>query len=279
MIYYLASYPRSGNAWVRSLLIHQFGWLSIDIHVKARDFTEENIQRLNITYPGRKDLFGLPKSDPLYRRLFSYIPKGGEDGVHKALIPGIDDLFAVDEIRKRLALDADKFFIKTHFDAYQDYYPGEYVIQIVRNPGACIWSYYNFLRDVLKTPASLTEIITGKVQYGKWSDYQQKWIKTAASLDSRLLLVKYEDLFGKELEFCSVMSQFIHLPIITTDIKPFKFAHSKRPNHAREGKPSGWEQNYSRAQLDLLWQTHGQVMTYYGYAQPDFQSGLDSAVY
>jgi len=83
-----------------------------------------------------------------------------------------------------------------------------------------------------------------------------------------------EDLFDKEMAFCERLEAFTSLPIQSRELKPFEYYHAKRPLDTREGKPSGWEKHYSVSQLELLWQTHCEIMTVFGYPEPDYPKGL-----
>jgi hypothetical protein len=287
MIYYISSYPRSGNAWVRNLIKHQFGFLSTSVHGDGTDGEQlkiwyENkseIKQYQIITPKKKDLYGLVESNPLYRRMASFVPPDGKKIKHRTLLPGLKTLFLDGSIRKQLASESETYFIKTHFLPYDEYFPGEYIVHIIRNAGACLWSYYRFRKDVLAKPVTLDNIVLGNVAFGHWGKYESQWALTADKLGVNFLLVKFESLLNNELAFCEKIAPFLQLPVISTDIKPFEFFHQQRPNLARAGKASGWEVNYSKAQLAALWKEHGETMARFSYGEPNYQAGLDQALY
>lgn len=188
------------------------------------------------------------------------------------------------EIRDILSKEKEYYFLKTHFLPYDNYLEGEYVIQIVRNPGAVLWSYYNFIRDMKKQyDQDLTSLILHGKQgapWGGWSEYHNQWIEASKKLKSHYMLIRYEDLFGKEVEFCeNLQKRFIGLSIQTEKIKGFEFYHNLRPSLSREGKADDWEKNYSKNQLELLWDIHRQTMTQFGYSEPDYARCKDYAIH
>ena len=169
--------------------------------------------------------------------------------------------------RAELAESTEHFFVKIHAMPFSAYLPGEYVIQPIRNAGASCWSYYNYFHDVRKKPVSLNKVILGEEGFGHWNTYHQEWRKAAENLGDRYLKLYYEEMFD-ELTVCKKLEALTGLPLLNTDFKPFAYYHHKRPNHARKGQAYGWEQNYSKEQLELLWQEHGEMMAYHGYPNP-----------
>jgi hypothetical protein len=277
MIYYIASYPRSGNTWVRNLIMNQFGYLSSPIHGEyPKDFaldkwqiSEEDASYYSLEIPEENDLFGLKPDDPMYRRLARFTPPDGKNLTHRLLLPGFKTLFLDRSIRKRLANEPETYLVKTHSAPYPEYLQGEFVIQIVRHPGATLWSYFNFLKDFRNSNADLTEIVAGKIGFGHWGRYHTLWQIAAQKLNERYVLQKYENLIGHELEFCNRLSLFLHLPIISEELKPFEYYHARNPLFARAGKLSGWEVHYTKEQLELLEKEHGQQMVVLGYQKTD----------
>lgn len=285
MIYYIASYPRSGNTWVRNLILNQFGYISSPIHGKSDQeldldkwlVSKEDMPRYLIEIPKDDDLFGTSPRNPLYKRLARFTPPDGKNNSHRLLLPGFITLFENQSVRKQLANEKEVYFVKTHNPPYSQYLHGEYVIQIVRHPGASLWSYYNYLKDFRKSEAGLSDVIAGKVGFGHWSRYHDQWQKTGRLLNKCYKLIRYEDLIDHELEYCEKLALFLKLPIISSKINPFEYYHAKAPQFARVGRPFGWETHYSREQLALLNQEHHQQMVLFGYNEPDYSLGLDQA--
>ena len=198
----------------------------------------------------------------------------------RTLLRGCKDVLLREDFRKILARDSEHYFIKTHELPYTKYFDGEYVVQIVRNPGLCFWSLYNFRREKNKTyDKSLTDLIKGEINWRSWSDYHYKWQDTADFLKERYLLIRYEDIYQNEMAVCKKLSKFINLPIIYSNTISFNYYHNKFPLMFRQGLLRGWEKYYSKKQLKLLWKLHGKNMSIFGYPEPKYYLGLEKEMY
>lgn len=284
MIVYLASHPRSGNFWLQNLIGNQFKRLTTDVHYGMNDpnilahWTADNKRHYNIdVYP--LNVRERTRYSQLSDWMVSY-KSPEEEELHKGILPGCLKPLNSLRIRSILAEDQETYFVKTHFYPHSKYLEGEYAIQIVRNPGACLWSHYNFKRDLMKEyNEDLSHLIRGDAVFGSWSEYHFKWAEIAKKLGSRYLFVRYEDLFRNELEFCKKLQSFLGLQIVSSELQPFDFYHKLLPTLTREGKSGGWEKNYSKDQLKLLWNTHRNMMTQFGYQEPNYDLGMYKAQY
>src|SRR5687768_2609416 len=192
MIIYVASYPRSGNFWLQNLLGNQFKRLTTDIHheINNQDILKRQT-KINKNYYDI-NTYTLDKSESIkYGKLSNWmmIYKYPMDKKpHKGILPGCLELLNSAEIREMLSKDQEYFFLKTHFYPHSEYLEGEYVIQIVRNPGPCLWSYYNFKRDLMKKyNEDLSSLIISDFDYGSWTQYHLEWAEAARKLGSRYL--------------------------------------------------------------------------------------------
>lgn len=281
MIYYLASYPRSGNSWLLQLVLYQFGLIPTQLY--PNDGTKVNNRKwcthLARVYPG---CIEVPRVNPL-ARLLRPDPLAGkwmvyesslQPGVRrKTLLPGQEKLLGQPAVRRRLGAGPDPLVIKTHALPEPEYCPGEHVIQVVRNPGASLWSYYNFARSFENRNPALSTLIDGGYGTGDWSGYHRAWARGVEDLPGRYLSVRYEDLFGRELEFCRQLEAFWGFPVVSTEIRTFETCQHLFRGLLCSGKAGGWEVNYSREQLRRLWERHGEMMTHYGYPEPDYNLG------
>lgn len=135
MLLFLASYPRSGNTFLRIILNEIFNLPSVDIHgAQAERAFIEN-----------KTIF----------KAFG--------GLTHELEP--DDI--IDEAKKSHNL----FLIKTHERPKSD----DPAIYLVRDGRSSIISYYHYIRDVEQRHCSLQEVITGQVYGGSWSEHIYDW--------------------------------------------------------------------------------------------------------
>ncbi|ETR72288.1 MAG: hypothetical protein OMM_01838 [Candidatus Magnetoglobus multicellularis str. Araruama] len=112
---------------------------------------------------------------------------------------------------------------------------------------------------------SLTDIIEGHIHWGSWSDYYSDWYDNAHLLKSRYLFLRYEDLKQNEMVFCSKLSKFTRLPMLSSAIQSFQHYQKINQKMFRQGLIRGWEKYYSKKQLKLLWNIHGKVMKKFGY--------------
>jgi hypothetical protein len=135
MIVWLASYPRSGNTFLRVVLGAVFG---LDTYTVYDERPEAE--------PGGKSVPPLP-------------PAHDE--------PAVGYPFDV----ARFADRSELHLVKTH-DPPRDARPAIYVVRDGRGATA---SYFHYQRDVLRRPAPLTEIIRGRVGFGSWGWHVAQW--------------------------------------------------------------------------------------------------------
>lgn len=287
MLYYVASYPRSGNIWVLSLIRYQFLLRSSSVYgydspgVSSRKWLLEMLERHKgmAEFPRSNPVERLLRRDPLLGR-WVYYWWPSEPGVKKkVLVPGLGRLLQRTRIRRRLAAEGDPVILKTHDLPHPAFFDGEHVIQIVRNPGACLWSYFNYTRDYENRRPSLSSLIDGRYGAGDWSGYHRAWLRAVETMRERYLVVRYEDLFGHELDFCRRLEAFWGFPILSRQVRSFEFLHQWNPRQVRSGQPGGWEGNYSRRQLRDLWSRHGEIMAHFGYSEPEYDRGSDQELH
>lgn len=272
MIVYIASYPRSGNMWVRGLITNQFKRMGTTIHKPERNAekfkswanTENNLFGIHIEKLSASQQEAMCPVPPLRDWMVAYDFDGGKTLNHFSLAAGFIGIYSK-EIRRFLAEDKELYVIKTHLQPYNTYLPQEYVIQVIRHPGATLWSYYKFFNQVKKKNIPLLDVIAGKHGFGDWSIYHKNWNQVANLLGERMLRVKYEDLHVSEIDFVKRLERFLKLPLVDPNIKPFSYFQSVRPNVARSGKPSEWVDNYSEEAAHLLVHKHGKMMEYFSY--------------
>lgn len=276
MIIYIASYPRSGNSWINSLILWNFQYLTSNIYPMKKSVKyEEWHLRAAAKAPttGQQDLVW-NKWTALYE------PPLTPQSTHRFLLPGCKKMLT-ETNRKQLAQEKEHFFLKTHELPFPHYFEGEYVIQPVRHAGAVLWSYYNFIRDFQPwyRRRSLTGVIKGKVLFGSWNDYHLCWAQTAAKLGGRYLRIHYEWLGDHQAEACDQLEQLTGLKCFQRASIPFQHFKDSDPMMFREGTTRGWEQHYSKDQLHLVWQMHKEAMQYLGYSEPDYEKGLEKPIY
>lgn len=234
MLIYLASYPRSGNSWSQAIAKHYFGLRVYSVYaVDAR--------KSLLTQFGA----GLPA------------------------VACVDDAtFLIPALRQRIATSNDIFMLKTHEPPFEQFFAGEKVIHIVRHPGAALWSYLYFLRDLEGFKANLEGIIQGQYGFGSWSVHTQQWLTASHALGSNYLRYSYEQMHQDEAAISARMATFLgRLPLAPPGSLPgFEYYHKRRPTLARRGSPDEWQEHFTPAQHRLLLQVHGATMQELGYA-------------
>ena len=81
--------------------------------------------------------------------------------------------------------------------------------------------------------------------------------------------MRYEDLFGNELDFCHRLAEFTGLPLLDTELKPFSFYQRYWPTVARSGRIDEWRGGLSPAQFELLRERYADQMARLGYSMPE----------
>ena len=125
MLIYLSSYPRSGNTWVRNLLRHYFGYRSASVYPEP-----QGAPNLEVRPDGSCEVFSFYE--------LTAIP-----GSRLPMLVNNCGQILSEDLRRQLGASDERFFLKTHELPFGSYVPGEYVVHLVREPGAVCWSYYN----------------------------------------------------------------------------------------------------------------------------------------
>ena len=266
MLVYLSSYPRSGNTWVRQLVRHYFGHQAASIYPEP-----QGAPNLEIRSDGTFELFSTYE--------VPYPP-----GTLRRMLVNACGPVLSEDLRQQLALSEEIFFLKTHERPFGHYFPGEYVVHIMREPGAVFWSYYNFLRN--NEPAqysrlSLNQVIKGYVPFGSWSDHTRLWLAAAEQLGACFMLYTYEDLSTKpETEFCDRVTAFTGVPYRMTKrpLPSLEHWHQEAPTLYRKEKSVAWKQHFSAAQLHRILKLHGQIMRRLGYDTTVYQTSLPDRI-
>ena len=248
MLIYISSYPRSGNSWVRILVRHYLDRRSSSIYRE-----ESGDPNLVINQDGS---FG-----PAFSEYSAQYPP---IVTRKRLVNGCEPLLS-DEFRQYLGESEECFFLKTHELPFREYFKGEVVIHLVRHPGAVFWSYYNFIKDNQPEMAPflvMEDVIKGKVPFGSWSEYNERWLECGETLEDRFLLYSYEQLSEGEADFCEKVSSLTGLPVRREFGSFPKFDHWHRfaPKLFRSGQVDEWASHFSLSQLKLIELFHGPTM-------------------
>lgn len=272
---WLASYPKSGNTWVRL-------FLTAYSHPE-RD--ELDINTIDVSlHAGNRDLFdrviGLEASD---------------------LTPAEIERFRPDVYRQLAAEAEEPLFLKVH-DRWRrtpddgPLFPPEITaatIYIVRDPRAVAPSYANHYSVSVdeaiaqmatsdSTSAKPLDRLASQLPQpkGSWSEHVSSWLDQT---ELPVHLVRYEDLHAApEAQFAEILRR-AGLPVVEDRLAAalaqtrferlqaqeaavgFKERLSAAPRFFRQGRPDRWREELTPAQIARIETDYGPVMTRLGY--------------
>ncbi|HVY20070.1 MAG TPA: sulfotransferase domain-containing protein [Bauldia sp.] len=273
-IVWLASYPKSGNTWLRaflySLLLEVTGTRSDDLDLDA------------VAYFGESE-----SAVPHYRRHLSE--------------SAVADRAAVAAVRPKVqaeiaANSPGLVMIKTH-NALIDYLGSPLIdrsvsagaVYVVRNPLDIAISLAHFRAvsiddaiDEMGRSGRASETNSEDVYYvaGSWSEHVRSW---TAQPSSAILPVRYEDLLANPAETFAGIATHLRIPAraeqIGHAVELTRFDRMQKAEHAhgflekppnvprffREGRAGQWERELSAAQVERIVATHGSEMARFGY--------------
>ena len=270
-ILWLASYPKSGNTWLRIFLANLFAdsKAAYDIGELGRFFYGE-------------------MSGDLYEQVAERPLSGLTDEEIHRLRPRVHRLLAT--------LRPETVMVKTHnalavkggiATITPDVTMG--AIYVVRNPLDVVLSFADHYgldvdQAIAASVSSDNHVATSPstvFQYlGAWSDHVRSWTR-APNLN--LHVVRYEDLSTAPLDAFGAITGFLSLkvpkgrlrrairnaafPKLRRQEARRGFAEKSRHGSAffRKGRMNQWRDELSSAQVDLMVEAHGEVMAEFGY--------------
>lgn len=238
MIVWLASYPRSGNTYLRMLLYYLCGIKTFSIY-----------------------------NDPLFERIGASKVVG-----HETLPASIDELSAQDKLHfvKTHSLPMDTspaiYIVRDGRDALVSY--AKYKLAFQKKP-----STMTRLKEVFRRESrfmqTLSSLIRSNEDYGGWSKNVLCW--TCDRKDGFTHALRYEDLLLNPA--CLVKNALdaldfeIEVPLVSAEMPSFEELHRKWPDFFRKGKTEVWREEMPEYLQDLFWQKHGRAMKAFGYTR------------
>lgn len=267
----LASYPKSGNTWLRAVL--------------------ESLRRGGA--PVAIDQLGRTIRNIAWQRLFD-----AEMGVDAADLTEAEIAAARPHLHRRLAREcADWPVFKVH-DAWLPFlpdgeppYPAEIVaavVHVVRDPRDVAVSLANHIGrpvdDAIARMADAGRVARGRRQLpqflSSWSAHVESWLD---SPDLRLLTLRYEDMVADPEAAFGAVARFIGLEAepeaLAAAIAHCRFERLRAQEDAggfverpeacgrffRRGEAGGWRDSLTAAQAERIARDHGRVMRRLGY--------------
>ena len=262
MLTYIASYPRCGNAWIRSLIILNWRYLVANGYPDDWNKTVETGAKYKICAPESKDAIPRHARTLLRSHIAQYTnPLTGE--IRYTLKPSALELM-VDDNRRMLAESEHRYFLKTHDMPFDRFFEGESVVQIVRHPGAALASFCRLEGAFGETDGQIPQLhhfIRGRTAYGDWSDYHRRW----RDADVPTLRVRFEDGKRNEMEMASQIGGFLGFDQPPTIIDFFNERHTANPARNPHGSIDRWREDFDQEALELLQSCHGDEGAIHGY--------------
>jgi hypothetical protein len=276
-IVWLASYPKSGNTWLRALLINYL-----------RDAAEP---------ADINDLRDPRTAHAASRAMFDDVV-----GVEASILAPDTVWRLRPRAYRQLAREADGSLVLKAHDAWQtdggvELFPTDVtrgVVYLVRNPLDVAASWANHLgvpadeaaaRMCAEAPVRLdTEAVTDHLPQliGNWSDHVRSWVDESKL---RVLLVRYEDLHARTAEILAEFLAFCGLEVDAArtrkavayssfaELRRQEREHGfrERPPAARDaffrrGEIGGWRSELSNAGSSELLHAHAETMARLGYS-------------
>lgn len=226
MIVWLASYPRSGNTLLRTILQHAFGVSSYSVYDDPYDIG----------------------ANPNVATMVGHRPMG----------------MNLDQFLREHRQTRQPIFLKTH-DAPELALEGERTIYIVRDGRAASVSYRNYLRRVIGRPrVTLKDVVLGEnVRFGHWSGHIESWQPVARP---ETLLIRFEDLIGSQEKSIAQIGAFVGLPVVSEWHNNFETMRKTDPRFFNTGSNERNIEILDRDVEELFWKRHGHFMIALGYA-------------
>ncbi len=248
MLVYIATYPRAGNSWLRSMV--RLNW-----HYLVGNGYPTDWQRLKEGAAAEGfTVFAEDAGSFTYRH-----PEADEP--RRALKP---DALArlTPALREELAAGPALAFVKTHELPFERYFAGEKAIQMVRHPTDAAASWVEMQRLRKAGPRPLAHLVEG-VAHARWGDYHDRW--GAASLP--LWRTRFEDALADEAAVTTWLAGFLGLPEPGVTAF-FGRQQARNPERYRQGRQNRWPVALTPKEARMVWEAAMPQAGGFGYGDP-----------
>ena len=209
MIIWLASYPRSGNTFLRILIKRFFGSDTYSIY-NDREIGAD---------AGLADLTG-------HRPLDKSMAESG---------------FDLESLRS----DERLFFLKTHEQDKRLVEPEDKIIYVVRDGREAVLSFQRYLLKFHGVHAPLSALLLGLRFPGvTWGEHVRNWIAGGAD---KLLLLKFEELISQPQTAVESIARFLQIPFAEAEIPTFDELNATNPAFFSRGQTQSFKKELEPA--------------------------------
>lgn len=223
-VVWLASYPRSGNTLMRTILKNNFGVNTYSLYNDSNDIGK----------------------DPKLREFVGHVD-GDWEVMHKGIVQ-------YPRYPERLYEKAKEktVVIKTH-SQFCDFYKGHKAILVVRDPRPALVSEAHFIKNFVDQDGDIRKILSEQIAVGDpssgfWSDHTNSWLEKCEDL----LILRFEDLINEFEESLSKISVFLRMDPTSRELEDFSKFQSVNKNFFRQGKKNTWSETLSVADQYLI---------------------------
>jgi hypothetical protein len=270
---WLASYPKSGNTWLRAVLSAWYsgfparldalvgqgvaarGPLDDALGIPSSDLTPAEVAILR---PRVDELLAASSGDPLLRK------------THDGLYPGPEGepVISVQATRSAVYMIRD---------------PRDVAVSLAHHDGRDLDGVVDYLGDPNATRAGIPGALEYQVaqRTGTWSDHVRSWVDDAPF---PVHVLRYEDCLNDPMRAFGATLRFIHLdPLddagVSSAVAHASFDHlraeesragfAERPRQStrffRHGRAGAWRDEMTAGTAARVEQVHGEVMARFGY--------------
>ena len=248
MLFWVASYPRSGNGFLRTILRDLCGVPTTSV---------DQAPQLAEAILGPEMRAWLPPAA-------MHETDGPNRSVYAIPPPKPWSLRPLPEV----LADPTPYSLKTHLLKSDGELPAVYLL---RDPREVFVSYAHF------APAYGLEISSERFRanvrerilesggpYGSWSENAEAWL-----VRPRTCVVRFEDLVLQPLAVLERIIEALQLPrrIDSTRVPRFCELQAEYPHVYRRGQVGGWRDEFPADLLPLVWERHGRVMRRFGFPE------------
>ncbi len=280
-IYWLASYPKSGNTWTRAFianLLHE-NPDPVDINELFTGSIASSREWVEHALDFDTDEMCLDEVDKLrptaYRWLSSQLEEPGYHKIHDAYtkLPNGEPLVPVEATKGALCIIRNPLDVAISFANHSNCSIDQ-SIENMNNPE------YAFCKSTKRISNQLRQWLLS------WSDHVTSW---ADAPGLNVKVVRYEDMKQRPLETFTQMATFLELPDDEQSIndaldkcsidklqaqekeKSFKEKAAKSESFFRKGIVGDWQTTLTEQQIENIISNHYQVMQRFGYLDENRQ--------